>query len=81
MVRAWVGPSRRESSVNPSGGVIGRGHPVGASGVAEVAEVALQLRGEAGRHATARRPRVGLAHAMSGIGSHNYVTVLGSAGR
>lgn len=78
--RGWVRPDGRVP-VNPSGGVIGRGHPVGASGVAEVAEVALQLRGEAGRHATARRPRVGLAHAMSGIGSHNYVTVLGSAGR
>ncbi len=63
--------------VNPSGGVIGRGHPVAASGLAEVAEVALQLRGEAGAHAIARRPRVGLAHAMSGIGTHNFVTILG----
>lgn len=63
--------------VNPSGGVIGRGHPVAASGLAEIAEVALQLRGEAGAHAIARVPRVGLAQAMSGIGSHNFVTILG----
>ncbi len=63
--------------VNPSGGVIGRGHPVAASGLAEVAEVALQLRGEAGAHATARLPKVGLAQAMSGIASHNFVTILG----
>ena len=63
--------------VNPSGGVIGRGHPVAASGLAEVAEVALQLRGEAGNHAIARRPRVGLAHAMSGIATHNFVAILG----
>ena len=63
--------------VNPSGGVIGRGHPVAASGLAEVAEVALQLRGEAGAHAVARAPKVGLAHAMSGIASHNFVTILG----
>ncbi len=64
--------------INPSGGVIGRGHPVAASGVAEVAEVALQLRGEAGPHAIARPPKVGLAHAMSGIAAHNFVTILGA---
>lgn len=66
--------------VNPSGGVIGRGHPVAASGLAEVAEVALQLRGEAGRHAIARPPKVGLAQAMSGLASHNFVTILGNEG-
>jgi len=66
--------------VNPSGGVVGRGHPVAASGLAEVAEVALQLRGEAGQHAIAKSPRVGLAHAMSGIASHNFVTILGRSG-
>ncbi len=63
--------------VNPSGGVIGRGHPVAASGLCEIAEVALQLRGEAEKHAVHRRPKVGLAHAISGIGSHNFVTILG----
>jgi acetyl-CoA C-acetyltransferase len=63
-------------ALNPSGGVVGRGHPVAASGLAEVAEIALQLRGEAGTHATARPPKVGLAHAMSGIGAHNFVTIL-----
>ncbi len=64
--------------VNPSGGVIGRGHPVAASGLSEVAEIALQLRGEAARHAIARPPKVGVAHTMSGIASHNFVTILGS---
>ncbi|MGA9840094.1 MAG: thiolase family protein [Thermoplasmata archaeon] len=63
--------------VNPSGGVIGRGHPVAASGLAEIAEIALQLRGEAGAHAIARPPKVGLAQAVSGIASHNFVTILG----
>ena len=70
------GPAAK-TPVNPSGGVVGRGHPVAASGLAEVAEVALQLRGEAGTHAIARPPATGLAHAMSGIGSHNFVTILG----
>ena len=34
--------------VNPSGGLIARGHPVGASGLAQVFELAAQLHGEAG---------------------------------
>ena len=74
--KGWAGRDGRVP-VNPSGGVVGRGHPVAASGLAEVAEVALQLRGEAGQHAIAKAPKVGLAHAMSGIASHNFVTILG----
>ena len=34
--------------VNPSGGLLSRGHPLGATGVAQVAEAVWQLRGEAG---------------------------------
>ena len=34
--------------VNPSGGLLARGHPVGASGLAQVVEIVQQLRGEAG---------------------------------
>jgi acetyl-CoA C-acetyltransferase len=35
--------------INPSGGLKGRGHPVGATGVAQAYEMVLQLRGEAGQ--------------------------------
>ncbi|MBI2319548.1 MAG: thiolase family protein [Betaproteobacteria bacterium] len=35
-------------SVNPSGGLLSRGHPIGATGTAQVVELVLQLRGEAG---------------------------------
>jgi acetyl-CoA acyltransferase len=35
--------------VNPSGGLIARGHPVGASGLAQICELVLHLRGEAGK--------------------------------
>ncbi len=66
--------------VNPSGGLLGRGHPVGASGLAAIAEVAAQLRGEAGAVAVARRPKVGLAHSMAGLGAQNFVTLLGEKG-
>ena len=74
--KGWAGRDGR-LPVNASGGVIGRGHPVAASGLAEIGEVALQLRGEAGDHAIAHRPRIGLAHAIAGIASHNFVTILG----
>ena len=78
--RGWVRSDGR-LPVNPGGGLLGRGHPVGASGLAGIAEVAAQLRGEAGDHAIARRPRVGLAHSMAGLGVQNFVTILGEAGR
>jgi acetyl-CoA acyltransferase len=37
-----------EVPVNPSGGLVSKGHPVGATGVAQVFELVTQLRGEAG---------------------------------
>lgn len=36
--------------INPSGGLKARGHPLGATGVAQVVELVWQLRGEAGEH-------------------------------
>jgi acetyl-CoA C-acetyltransferase len=49
--------------VNPSGGLLGRGHPVGATGVAQVCEVVWQLRGEAGKRQVAGA-EIGLTHTM-----------------
>ncbi len=72
----WVRPDGR-LPVNPSGGLLGRGHPVGASGLAGIAEIVLQLRGEAGPRAVSAAPRIGLAHSISGLGSQNFVTILG----
>ena len=43
--------------VNPSGGLCSRGHPVGATGLAQIAELTWQLRGEAGER-QAGRPRI-----------------------
>ena len=63
--------------MNPSGGILGRGHPVGASGLAEVADVARQLLGGAGAAQLDPRPRIGLAHSIGGLASHNFVTILG----
>lgn len=47
-------------SVNPSGGLLGRGHPVGATGAAQVVELVNQLRGR-----SADRQRVGAKVAMA----------------
>jgi acetyl-CoA C-acetyltransferase len=66
--------------VNPSGGLLGRGHPVGASGLAQIAEVSRQLRGEAGSRSLPGPPRVGVAQSIGGLASHNFVTILGSGG-
>jgi acetyl-CoA C-acetyltransferase len=66
--------------VNPSGGILGRGHPVGASGLVQIAEVARQLRGEAGAMALPKLPQRGLAQSIGGLGSHDFVTILGNTG-
>ncbi len=62
-------------TVNPSGGILGRGHPVGASGLAQIVEIVLQLQGEAGKVQAGKR-RLGLAQSVGGMGSNNFVTLL-----
>ncbi|WP_062214518.1 thiolase family protein [Streptomyces sp. NBRC 109706] len=51
--------------VNPSGGLLSRGHPVGATGVAQICEAVWQLRGEAGDRQV-RAPRVAMTHCSGG---------------
>lgn len=52
-------------AVSPSGGLLSKGHPLGATGVAQVAEVFWQLRGEAGARQVAGA-RIGLTHTVGG---------------
>jgi acetyl-CoA acetyltransferase len=51
--------------VNPSGGLLARGHPPGASGLAQIHELAMQLRDNAGGRQV-EEARVGLAQIMGG---------------
>lgn len=51
--------------VNPSGGLLSRGHPVGATGAAQAVEIVRQLRGDAGAHQV-EGAKVGLTHATGG---------------
>ncbi|MHC5263390.1 lipid-transfer protein [Streptomyces sp. UC4497] len=60
--------------VNPSGGLISKGHPLGATGITQAAELTWQLRGEAGARQVAGA-RVGLAHNI-GLGGAAVVTML-----
>ena len=48
-------------TVNPSGGLLAKGHPLGATGVAQVFEIVTQLRGQAGERQV-RDARIGLTH-------------------
>jgi acetyl-CoA acetyltransferase len=53
--------------VNPSGGLTSRGHPVGATGLGQVAELVWQLRGQAGARQAKERPLTALAHNQGGL--------------
>ncbi|MBE0597831.1 MAG: thiolase family protein [Desulfuromonadales bacterium] len=46
--------------VNTSGGLTAKGHPAGATGIAQVAEIAWQMRGEAGKRQMPKHPDIGL---------------------
>ena len=60
--------------VNPSGGLLSKGHPLGATGLAQIAELTWQLRGEAGERQVAGA-RIGLQH-NGGLGSAGFVHIL-----
>ena len=53
--------------MSPSGGLLGKGHPMGATGVAQVLELFWQLKGECGERQV-KNAKVGLAHNGGGIG-------------
>jgi acetyl-CoA C-acetyltransferase len=61
--------------VNPSGGLKACGHPVGATGVKQAYEIALQLRGEAGKRQV-NEAEVGLTHNVGGSGGTALVHIL-----
>jgi acetyl-CoA C-acetyltransferase/acetyl-CoA acyltransferase len=62
--------------VNPSGGLKAKGHPIGATGAAQVAEIVTQLRGEAGPRQV-DGAETGLAHTLGGNTATVLVSVFG----
>ena len=62
--------------VNPSGGLKARGHPTGATGVAQIRDIVLQLRGLAPKALQVTDPHIGLTHNIGGFGNNMVVTIL-----
>jgi acetyl-CoA C-acetyltransferase len=65
-----------EKPVNTSGGLKSKGHPVGATGVAQICDLAQQMRCEAGERQVPRAS-LGLAQNLGGSGATCVVTILG----
>ena len=61
--------------VNPSGGLKSKGHPVGATGVAQIVEAVSQLRGEAGQRQI-KNARTALTQNMGGSGASSITHIL-----
>jgi len=61
--------------INPSGGLKAKGHPIGATGLSQLYEVVLQLRGEAGERQLAKAD-IGLAHNIGGTAASCTVHIL-----
>lgn len=63
--------------VNPRGGILGSGHPLGATGVAQAVEIVRQIRGDTGVRQV-DGASIGLTHGMSAAGTTSVVTVMQS---
>ncbi|MEN4006745.1 MAG: thiolase domain-containing protein [Methanobacteriaceae archaeon] len=64
-----------EIPVNPSGGLKSRGHPLGATGIAQATEIVWQLRGEAGKRQV-EGAEIGMIHNIGGTGGTAVVHIL-----
>ena len=62
--------------VNVDGGLLSKGHPIGATGGSQIRTIVLELRGEAGEMQV-KDPAIGLVHNIGGVGLYGVVTILG----
>jgi acetyl-CoA C-acetyltransferase len=62
--------------VNVDGGLLSKGHPIGATGGSQIRTIVLQLRGEAGPMQV-KDPEIGLVHNIGGVGLYGNVTIFG----
>ncbi len=62
--------------VNVDGGLLSKGHPIGATGGSQIRTIVLQLRGEAGLMQV-KDPAIGLVHNVGGVGLYGNVTIFG----
>ena len=61
--------------INPRGGLIGAGHPLGATGIAQIAEIAMQLQGASGKRQV-DNAKIGLVQNMSAAATSSTVLVM-----
>lgn len=62
--------------VNVDGGLLSKGHPIGATGGSQIRTIVQQLRGEAG-DIQVPDPKIGLVHNIGGVGIYGNVSVFG----
>jgi acetyl-CoA C-acetyltransferase len=62
--------------INVDGGLLSKGHPIGATGGSQIRTIVQQLRGEAG-DIQVKDPEIGLVHNIGGVGLYGNVTILG----
>ena len=74
MIESGAADIGGQCAVSASGGLLAMGHPIGPTGVGQIAEITRQLRGEAGERQQPN-PRIGLAH-MVGVGAVCVVHIL-----
>jgi acetyl-CoA C-acetyltransferase len=67
--------SQNSISINPRGGLLGTGHPLGATGVAQAVEISEQLKGLAGNRQV-KGCKIGLVHNMAAAGSSSLVLII-----
>ena len=65
----------KDFKINPRGGLIGTGHPLGATGIAQTIEITQQLQTKA-ENRQVDNPRIGLVHNMSAAATSSTVLVL-----
>ena len=61
--------------INPRGGLIGAGHPLGATGISQTIEIVQQLQNNAGKRQV-DKPSIGLVHNMAAAATSSTVLVL-----
>jgi acetyl-CoA C-acetyltransferase len=76
LIRAKETYKEGKIPVNVDGGLLSKGHPIGATGGSQVRTIVLQLRGEAG-DMQVKDPAIGLVHNVGGVGLYANVTILG----
>jgi len=62
--------------INIDGGLLSKGHPIGATGGSQIRTIVKQLKGEAGE-IQVENAKVGLIHNIGGVGTYTNITILG----